>query len=91
MVARPHTMPLNSLRESIQTLADLTHRAREFRNRTDLPIGALEQIDRMMDETIDTMKGLVDMLLGAHRSGTLDTMVRRDSEDSEGKGVGGAD
>ena len=77
-------MPLNSLRESIQTLADLTHRAREFRNRTDLPIGTLEQIDRMMDETLETMKSLVEMLVGAHRSGSLDAMVRSASEDGEG-------
>lgn len=86
-------MPLNSLRESIQTLADLTRRSRELRQQPDLPIGALEQVDRMMDETIDTMKTLVDVLLGAHRTGDLDAMVRRDHEESGGSGggVAGAD
>jgi hypothetical protein len=44
----------------------------------------LEQIDRMTDETIDTMRSLVEMLLGAHRSGNLDAMVRKDRDDSEG-------
>jgi hypothetical protein len=77
-------MPLNSLRESIQTLAELTRRSRELRQRNDLPIGALEQIDRMVDETIDTMKDLVDVLSGAHRTGDLDEMVRRDNEENSG-------
>jgi hypothetical protein len=75
-------MPLISLRESILTLEELNQRARKMRGLDDLPAGAMEQVDRMMDETIDTMKTLVDLLIRAHRNGDLDSMVRHDSDES---------
>ena len=79
-------MPLNSLRESILTLEELNQRARKMRGLNDLPAGAMEQVDRMMDETIDTMKTLVDLLIRAHRNGDLDSMVRHDSDESDPNG-----
>ena len=85
MILFERSMPLNSLRESIQTLSALLHQSRTLRLQQDPPAGALERLDVMTDETLETMRQLVDLLLEAHRRGDLDSMVKHDRESPEQK------
>lgn len=71
-------MPLHSLVESVQTLTSLIERSREVRGREDLPAGTVEKIDRMTDETLETVASLLRIIVDAHARGDLDAMVRKE-------------
>lgn len=73
-------MPLHSLNESIETLAALLRQSRRLRETPDLPAGSLEKLDIMADETLETMRTLIRVLLDAHQKGDLDAMVKKDKE-----------
>jgi hypothetical protein len=71
-------MPLHTLVESVQTLANLIERSRELRGRGDLPVGTVEGVDRMTDETLDTVASLLRVVVEAHARGELDAIVRHE-------------
>lgn len=80
-------MPLNSLKESVQTLSALLQQARKLRD-ADYPMpGAIERTELMIEDTVDNLRALVDALLDAHRRGDLDAMVKKDAEDLHGGDV----
>jgi hypothetical protein len=77
-------MPLHSLQESINTLSALLKQARRLRSQQDSPAGAAERLDLLADETIDSMRTLVTVLLDAHARGDLEAMVKKDADDPHG-------
>jgi hypothetical protein len=73
-------MPLNSLTEAINTLSALVQRSRIGRIRGELHNSELEAIDRLMDETLETIQGLLKVLREAQARGVLDKVVSQDSD-----------
>lgn len=74
-------MPLRSLVESVETLKDLIERSRKIRGRVDLPPGTVERMDKMTDETLETVDSLLRILLDAHARGDLNGMLRKEASD----------
>jgi hypothetical protein len=75
-------MPLLLLAESIETLASLIERERGLRGRDDVPPGAIKQIDRMTDETLESISSLLQIVLDAHARGDLDAMIKKEKEEA---------
>lgn len=74
-------MPLHSLRESLGTLSALVRQSRKLRAQEGTRPDDLVKLDVMTDETIETMRTLVDILFDAHQRGDLDAMLKVDRED----------
>jgi hypothetical protein len=73
-------MPLHTLVDSVQTLANLIERSRELRGRIDLPNSTVEDVDRKTDETLNAVASLLRVIVEAHARGDLDAMVRKEEE-----------
>jgi hypothetical protein len=73
-------MPLNSLTEAINTLSSLVQRSRIGRITGELHNSELEAIDRLMDETLEVIQGLLKVLREAQARGVLDKVVSQDRD-----------
>jgi hypothetical protein len=74
-------MPLLLLAESIETLANLIEQERGLRGRDDVPPGAIKQIDRMTDETLESISSLLQIVVDAHARGDLEAMIEKEKEE----------
>jgi rubrerythrin len=73
-------MPLNSLTEAINTLTALVQRSRIGRTTGELHNSEMEAIDRLMDETLETIQTLLKVLREAQARGVLEKVVSQDRD-----------
>jgi hypothetical protein len=73
-------MPLNSLTEAINTLTALVQRSRIGRTTGELHNSEMEAIDRLTDETLETIQTLLKVLREAQARGVLEKVVSQDRD-----------
>jgi hypothetical protein len=73
-------MPLNSLTEAINTLATLVKRSRVGRLTGELQPSEMEAMDRLTDETLETIQSLLKVLIEAQARGVLEKVVSQDRD-----------
>jgi hypothetical protein len=65
----------------MDTLTRINKQYRDMRRRGDIPEATVQRLEQAIDETVDTMRTLVDVLIQAHQAGDLNGMASKDREE----------
>jgi hypothetical protein len=71
-------MPLHALTDAVNTLSNLIQQLKHARRFEESKVGELEAIENLMEETVETMRGLLTMLQEAQSRGSVDELLDKD-------------